>query len=258
MRDSFLVRGVAFNKTFSYAGFEQQPKKFLNPKILVLNIELELKSEKENAEIRLSDPLQYQSIVDAEWNIIYDKLDKCVQSGAKIVLSRLAIGDLATQYFAGRDIFCAGCVAEEDLQRVAAATGGTVSTSVNNVIDEVLGTCEVFEEKQVAGPSGQTATIVLRGGADQFIEEAERSLHDAIMIVRRAVKNSTVVPGGGAIDMEISKYLRQHARTIAWKSQLFINAYAKALEVIPRQLCDKAAFDATDVLNKLRQKHASG
>ncbi|KAJ7964846.1 T-complex protein 1 subunit eta [Quillaja saponaria] len=224
-----------------------------------------LKSEKENAEIRLSDPSQYQSIVDAEWNIIYDKLDKCVQSGAKVVLSRLAIGDLATQYFADRDIFCAGRVTEEDLQRVAAATGGTVQTSVNNVIDGVLGTCELFEEKQVGNerfnifsgcPSSLTATIVLRGGADQFIEEAERSLHDAIMIVRRALKNSTVVAGGGAIDMEISRYLRQHARTIAGKSQLFINAYAKALEVIPRQLCDNAGFDATDVLNKLRQKHA--
>ncbi|KAL6995389.1 T-complex protein 1 subunit eta [Sarracenia purpurea var. burkii] len=319
MRDSFLVNGVAFKKTFSYAGFEQQPKKFLKPKILLLNVQLELKSEKENAEIRLSDPSQYQSIVDAEWNIIYDKLDKCVKSGAKIVLSRLAIGDLGTQdvpltklwnacggnqrrikvhvdfciytklgevvailvrwrmskqnpqivgvyqYFADRDIFCAGRVTEEDLQRVAAATGGTVQTSVNNIIDEVLGSCEIFEEKQVGNerfnifsgcPSGQTATIVLRGGADQFIEEAERSLHDAIMIVRRALKNSTVVAGGGAIDMEISRYLRQHARTIAGKSQLFINSYAKALEVIPRQLCDNAGFDATDVLNKLRQKHA--
>ncbi|WMV34747.1 hypothetical protein MTR67_028132 [Solanum verrucosum] len=290
MRDSFLVNGVAFKKTFSYAGFEQQPKKFVNPKILLLNIELELKSEKENAEIRLSDPAQYQSIVDAEWNIIYDKLDKCVKSGAKVVLSRLAIGDLATQYFADRDIFCAGRVSEEDLQRVAAAAGGTVQTTVNNVIDEVLGSCEIFEEKQVGNerfnifsgcPSGKTATIVLRGGADQFIEEAERSLHDAIMIVRRAVKNSTVVPGGGAIDMEISRFLRHHARTIQGKSQLFINSYAKALEVailfhfalteklfavvffirkickiIPRQLCDNAGFDATDVLNKLRQKHA--
>ncbi|KAE8709938.1 T-complex protein 1 subunit eta [Hibiscus syriacus] len=246
-------------------GIKKQPKKFLNPKILLLNIELELKSEKENAEIRLSDPSQYQSIVDAEWNIIYDKLDKCVKSGAKVVLSRLAIGDLATQYFADRDIFCAGRVTEEDLHRVAAATGGTIQTSVNNIIDEVLGTCEAFEEKQVGNerfnifsgcPSGRTATLVLRGGADQFIEEAERSLHDAIMIVRRALKNSTVVAGGGAIDMEISRYLRQHARTIAGKSQLFINSYAKALEVIPRQLCDNAGFDATDVLNKLRQKHA--
>ncbi|PHT79096.1 T-complex protein 1 subunit eta [Capsicum chinense] len=154
---------------------------------------------------------------------------------------------------------------KKDLQRVAAAAGGTVQTTVNNVIDEVLGSCEIFEEKQVGNerfnifsgcPSGKTATIVLRGGADQFIEEAERSLHDAIMIVRRAVKNSTVVPGGGAIDMEISRFLRQHARSIQGKSQLFINSYAKALEIIPRQLCDNAGFDATDVLNKLRQKHA--
>ncbi|GJU61840.1 T-complex protein 1 subunit eta [Tanacetum coccineum] len=279
MKDSFLVNGFKFKKTFSYAGFEQQPKKFLNPKILLLNIELELKSRKRKCQDKV-DPLQYQSIVDAEWNIIYDKLDKCVKSGAKIILSRLAIGDLATQvaeffylkivlylqielYY--RDIFCAGRVAEDDLNRVTAATGGTVQTSVNNVIDEVLGSCEVFEEKQVGNerfnifsgcPSGLTATIVLRGGADQFIEEAERSLHDAIMIVRRAMKNSTVVAGGGAIDMEISRHLWQHARKIAGKSQLFINAFAKALEVIPRQLCDNAGFDATDVLNKLRQKHA--
>ncbi|KAF8376801.1 hypothetical protein HHK36_031526 [Tetracentron sinense] len=227
MRDSFLVNGVAFKKTFSYAGLEQQPKKFLNPKILLLNIELELKSEKENAEIRLSDPLQYQSIVDAEWNIIYDKLDKCVQSGAKIILSRLAIGDLATQYFADRDIFCAGRVTEEDLQRVSAATGGTVQTFLGLVSSSRKNKLEMSGLIYSVGcGSGWTATIVLRGGADQFIEEAERSLHDAIMIVRRALKNSTVVAGGGAID------------------------------VIPRQLCDNAGFDATDVLNKLRQKHA--
>lgn len=266
MRDSFLVEGVAFKKTFSYAGFEQQPKVFERPKILLLNIELELKSEKENAEVRLTDPTAYQSIVDAEWNIIYDKLDKCVKSGAKIVLSRLAIGDLGTQYFADRDIFCAGRVAEEDLQRVASATSGQVQTSVNNVVPEVLGECARFEERQVGNerynlftgcPHAKTATIVLRGGADQFIEEADRSLHDAIMIVRRAAKNSTVVAGGGAIDMEVSRHLRQYARSIAGKSQLFINSFAKALEVIPRQLCDNAGFDATDVLNKLRQKHAA-
>ncbi|KAJ6311051.1 hypothetical protein OIU76_015718 [Salix suchowensis] len=244
MRDSFLVNGVAFKKTFSYAGFEQQPKKFVNPKILLLNIELELKSEKENAEIRLSDPSQV---------------------GQKLFFHALQLGILEHSILPIEISFCAGRVSEEDLQRVAAATGGTVQTTINNVIDEVLGTCEIFEEKQVGNerfnifngcPSGTTATIVLRGGADQFIEEAERSLHDAIMIVRRAMKNSTVVAGGGAIDMEISRYLRQHARTIAGKSQLFINSYAKALEVIPRQLCDNAGYDATDVLNKLRQKHA--
>lgn len=108
--DSFLVNGVAFKKTFSYAGFEQQPKSFDNPKIAILNIELELKSEKENAEIRIDNPDDFQKIVDAEWNIIYKKLDDIIASGAKIILSKLPIGDLATQYFADRDIFCAGRV----------------------------------------------------------------------------------------------------------------------------------------------------
>ena len=94
--DSFLVRGVCFKKTFSYAGFEQQPKCFENPLIALLNIELELKAEKDNAEVRIDNPDDFQQIVDAEWNIIYEKLDKIVDSGAKIVLSNLPIGDLAT------------------------------------------------------------------------------------------------------------------------------------------------------------------
>lgn len=146
LRDSFLVDGVAFKKTFSYAGFEQQPKAFDGPKILLLNIELELKSEKENAEIRLDDPAKYQSIVDAEWNIIYSKLKACVDSGAKIVFSRLAIGDLATQYFADRNVFCAGRVTKDDLERVAKATGGQIQTTVNNLDPKVLGQCEKYSE----------------------------------------------------------------------------------------------------------------
>ena len=133
LRDSMLVRGVAFKKTFSYAGFEQQPKAFTKPKILLLNIELELKAERDNAEIRLDDPAKYQSIVDAEWRIIYEKLENCHKSGAQIVLSRLAIGDLATQYFADRGLFCAGRVTEDDLKRVAKATGARVQTTVNNL-----------------------------------------------------------------------------------------------------------------------------
>ena len=263
--DSFLVHGVAFKKTFSYAGFEMQPKCYdEDPKILLLNIELELKSERDNAEVRLDDPTKYQAIVDAEWNIIYDKLDKCAASGAQVILSRLPIGDLATQYFADRDIFCAGRVPQDDMKRVADATGATVQTTVNNLDVKVLGTCRKFEERQVGAerfnlftgcPLARTATMVLRGGSEQFLDEAHRSLHDAIMIVRRTLKNPSVVPGGGAIDMELSRVIRERASTIAGKGQLFMMAFAKALEVIPRQLADNSGFDATDVLNKLRKKH---
>jgi T-complex protein 1 subunit eta len=263
-----LVDGVAFKKTFSYAGFEQQPKAFKNPKILCLNVELELKAERDNAEVRVNQVEDYQAIVDAEWTIIYNKLEAIVKTGAKVVLSRLPIGDLATQYFADRDIFCAGRVDSQDLKRVVEATGAQIQSTCSDLDPEKhLGTCAYFEERQIGGerynlfmgcPQAKTCTLVLRGGAEQFIAEVERSLHDAIMVVRRTVKNRHVVAGGGAIEMELSRYLRDYARTIHGKQQLVIGAFARALEVIPRQLCDNAGFDATDILTRLRQKHAQG
>uniref|UniRef100_A0A8W8IMT1 T-complex protein 1 subunit eta n=4 Tax=Magallana gigas TaxID=29159 RepID=A0A8W8IMT1_MAGGI len=267
LEDSMLVAGVAFKKTFSYAGFEMQRKQYEKPLIALLNVELELKAEKENAEVRVDNVQEYQSIVDAEWKILYEKLDHVHKSGAKVVLSKLPIGDVATQYFADRDMFCAGRVPDEDLKRTLKACGGSIQTTCQNLASNVLGSCEKFEEIQIGGerynlftgcPQARTCTMILRGGAEQFIEETERSLHDAIMIVRRAMKNDAVVAGGGAIEMELSKYLRDYSRSIAGKEQLMISAMAKALEIIPRQLCDNAGFDATNILNKLRQSHAEG
>jgi len=265
LEDTLLVSGVAFKKTFSYAGFEMQPKQYTNPKIALLNIELELKAERDNAEVRLENVEEYQKVVDAEWTILYEKLEKLYSSGAKVILSKLPIGDVATQYFADRDMFCAGRVVDEDLKRTMKACGGSILTTVTGLDDSVLGTCHNFEEKQVGGerfnfftgcPQAKTCTIIIRGGAEQFMEETERSLHDAIMIVRRATKNDAVVAGGGAIEMELSKHLRDVSRSIAGKEQMLIGAIARALEVIPRQLCDNAGFDSTNILNKLRQKHA--
>lgn len=103
--------------------------------------------------------------------------------------------------------------------------------------------------------STKSVTIVIRGGAAQYIEEAARSLNDAIMIVLRAVKTHAIVAGGGAIEMELSRYLREYVRTVKGKQQLVINGFAKALEIIPRQLSDNTGMDSTDVINKLRQLH---
>lgn len=267
LEDSFLLDGVAFEKTFSYAGFEQQPKHFDDAKVLCLNMELELKAERDNAEIRIDDVTQYQSFVDAEWKIIYSKLDAIAASGANIVLSKLAIGDLATQYFADRGIFCAGRVGADDLLRVCKATGAAVQTTVSNLVPSVLGSCGRFEEAQIGDarynlfsgcPGGRSSTLVLRGGGAHFIDEAERSLHDAVMVVRRARANAAVVAGGGAVEMELGKWLHEKAMAIAGKEQLVVDAFATALEVIPRQLADNAGYDSTLVLNQLRQKHAEG
>ncbi|XP_063877729.1 T-complex protein 1 subunit eta-like [Scylla paramamosain] len=267
LEDSRLIDGVAFKKTFSYAGFEMQPKHYDDPKIAMLNIELELKAERDNAEIRVNNVEEYQKIVDTEWKILYEKLDLIHKSGAKVVLSKLPIGDVATQYFADRDMFCAGRVAEQDMKRTIKACGGAIMTTAHDLCDSVLGTCKRFEEQQIGAerfnlfmgcPHTKTCTIVLRGGAEQFLEETERSLHDAIMIVRRALKHDAVVAGGGAVELEVSRHLRECSRSIAGKEQLFMAAYAKALEVIPRQLCDNAGFDSTIILNKLRARHAEG
>jgi T-complex protein 1 subunit eta len=264
--ESFLVEGVAFKRTFSYAGFEQQPKMFSEPKILLLNLELELKSERENAEIRIDDPTKYQSIVDAEWDIIYEKLRLCAESGANIVLSKLPIGDLATQYFADRGIFCAGRVSDQDLTRTSKATGARIQTTVHGLSSEVLGTCGDFEERQVGAerynifrgcPLASTATMVIRGGADQFIAETERSLHDALMVVKNCVKSSEIVAGGGAVELAVARHLKELSRGITGKLQLIVSAFARALEIIPRQLAENAGFDATDILNKLRHAHAT-
>ena len=165
-------------------------------------------------------------------------------------------------------MFCAGRVQEDDLKRTQKACGGGIITTVENLdnqVQQVFGTSEVFEEMQIGSerynlftgcPKAKTATMILRGGAEQFIDEVERSLHDAIMIVRRAVKNDSIVAGGGAIEMALSRTLRDYSRTVPGKEQLVIAAYAKAFEIIPRQLCENAGFDATNILNKLRQKHA--
>ncbi len=164
--------------------------------------------------------------------------------------------------------YCVLCSrAQVDLTRVARATGATVQTSLGDLSVDVLGACAKFEERQIGDKrynfflgckNAKSCSIILRGGAEQFIAEAERSLHDAICIVRRAVKHATVVAGGGAIEMELSRLLRDHAQTIHSKVQLIILAYAKALEVIPRTLADNAGFDSTDVVTELRARHAKG
>jgi len=159
-------------------------------------------------------------------------------------------------------------VSSDDLERVVQACGGSISSTCSDIQPQHLGTCERFDERQIGGErfnffegclAAKTCTLVLRGGAEQFIAEVERSLHDAIMIVKRAIRNNSIVAGGGACEMEISAFLHKYAdKNIPHKQQAIIKSFAKALEIIPRQLCDNAGFDATDILNRLRVEHRKG
>lgn len=266
LEDSELIEGVAFEKTFSYAGFEQQPKSFDNPKIVLLNVELELKAERDNAEVRIDRVSEYQAIVDAEWQILYDKLDAIVKSGAQIVLSRLPIGDVATQYFADRNLFCAGRVPIDDLERVSSAIGAPILSTVHQ-IDTATGTCGRFEERQIGGkrvnvftgcPRAKTCTILLRGGSDQFLAEVERSLNDAVLIVKRAILSKDLIAGGGAVEMQVALGVRKAALSTPGTAQVIMCAYGQAFEAIPRQLCENSGLDPTDTLAKLRKAHSDG
>ena len=143
-----------------------------------------MKAEKDNAEVRVEHVDDYQAIVDAEWQIILDKLQQIEDTGANIVLSKLPIGDLATQYFADRNIFCAGRVSGDDMDRVIKAVGGSIQSTTTDIKPEYLGTCELFEEMQIGSerynlfkgcPQAKTCTLLLRGGAEQVIAEVERS-----------------------------------------------------------------------------------
>lgn len=156
-------------------------------------------------------------------------------------------------------------MAKEDIKRVEQATGAVLQTTVTDFRPESLGICGQFEERRIGKeryniftgcPKSKTATILLRGGAEQFLKESERSLNDSIMIVRRMMKNSRIIPGGGAVEMELSKMLRIESRKIKGKEHLIMHSFAKALEIIPRTLAENAGFSANNVLNQLRRIHS--
>lgn len=261
--DSEMVDGVAFEKCFTYAGYEQQPKKIEDPKIICLNIELEWKQERDNCEVRMKSVEDYQSIVDAEWKLIKDKLDRIIETGANIVLSSLPVGDYATQYFARKNIFCAGRVSREDVFRVINACGGKVYNSTN--FFGALGTCRLFEERQVgklrynyfSGGTKKAFTLIIRGPGDDVLNEVERSVNDAVMVVKKTLKNKEVVTGGGSIEMELSKYIRSKAMSQEEKKSILVYiAISKAFEVIPYQLAKNLGLDAIEVIQQLRYEHS--
>lgn len=261
IRDSFLVNGVAFEKCFTYAGYEQQPKMIRSPKIVCLNVELEWKAERDNAEVRISDVSEYQRVVDAEWKIIRDKLDKVIESGANVVLSSLPIGDYATQYFARKGIFCSGRVEKEDLQRTALFAGCSVLSSTGYL---KTGSCELFEERQVGkvrynfftGGSTKSRTVMLRGPGATALEEVERSLNDALMVVRRTMRTKEIVCGGGSVEMQLSHLVKEKSLEFENK-QLFVGTcVAQAFEVIPFTLATNFGLDALATIQQLRRVHS--
>ncbi|KAI4290916.1 T-complex protein 1 subunit eta [Pancytospora philotis] len=257
--DSELVGGVAFEKTFTYAGYDQQPKKIHSPKVCLLNVELEWKSERENAELRIESIGEYQRVVDAEWAIIKEKLDDVIGKGANVVLSSQPIGDYATQYFAARGVFSAGRV--RNLDEIARSLGGRISSYTKYA--DLCG-CDLFEERQLGkyrynyfeGTGIRARTLLLRGPGADVLEEVERAVHDAVCVIQTALRGRCLVTGGGSVEMQLSRACRDASRRLQGGKMLVFRAVAKAFERVPDQLARNFGLDAVAVMQRLRCAHA--
>lgn len=290
LRDSFLVDGIVFSKSFVYAGYEQQPKHIERPKILLLNHEIELKHQKEFARLVINDPSQYNEFVDTEWQLVYRKLQQIYDTECTLVLDQQAIGDLATQHFAQRGISNISRIPEQVMQAIASAVGGTILSSLENIgstatNDEfgIFGTCDLFEERNIGderycilsgcqGGAGRgrprTVTMVVRGSSEEVVQEAVRSLHDAISVCSNVLQDPYFVYGGGATEMFIRESLEaictgSDEGTNAIASQLHRNpklvdcimSFAQSMEDVVHILANNSGLDAASIGAELRHIH---
>ncbi|KAI5172428.1 T-complex protein 1 subunit eta [Nematocida sp. LUAm3] len=267
-----LINGVAFEKCFTYAGYEQQPKRIEHPKILVIHVELEWKSEVENSEIRISDVNEYSKVVSTEWRIITEKLERISKTGANVVLSTLPIGDYATQYFAKHKIFSAGRVPEKEAKRIIEAFGGKSISTLSLLHPSILSTqCVLFEEKEIGKTRynlfhyaltdeeiSKACTIILRGPGAEILAEVQRSLNDSLAVTRRTAGKKEIVAGGGAFEMRMSRELKELSASSHGAKKFVILALSEALEVIPFQLAKNFGHEALLTMQMLRKAHHEG
>lgn len=261
--DSFFLKGIVIKKPFSYAGYEKQYKKVYYPVILLLDIELEIKTEKDHSETKINKISDFRVMIDVEWSIMYEKLDKISQSGTKVVFSKRSIGDLATQYFSERGIICGGRIFIDDLSRISKGTGAQIISSCLNISSDYCGKCRILEEKQIgnerfivlAGCPTEAVTIVIRGGNRKLLDETKRCLNDGIMVMKRVIKNRKIVGGAGSIEMKISSKIKKYTRNLVGAERLILSKFAKSFEIIPKTLCENAGLDFLSIVSCLKNKH---
>lgn len=261
--DSTLFDGIVFKKCFSYAGHQQQPRQIHNAKILLTSVELEWKSERDNAELRINAVEQYDEFVNAEWKIITDKLDNIIKSGANVVFSSAPIGDYATQYFAKHNMCCAGRVDEKDMKNLALKLKTSILTSLDNI--DSIGVSLGFEERQVGNDrynfvkAKGAATLLLRGPGDEVINEVERSLHDALMVVKGNNKSKKMIlTGGGSSEINLSVRLAKQSSQEKNEDVFIFMAVHHAFENFVGILANNFGIDALGTISQLVGLHKSG
>ena len=262
MDQSELVKGIVIDKEVSHP---QMPKQVKNAKIALLNAKLEIEKTEFDAKININSPDQMKLFLDEEESMLRDMTDKVVKSGANVVLCEKGIDDLALHFLSKKNILAVKNVSSNDMEKLAKATGASILASTKDIAPQTLGEAKLVEEVKIGDDKlvyvrdckdPRAVTVVIRGGSEHVVDEAERSFHDALCVVRNAVEDQKIVAGGGAPEAETAKQLREFAVKVGGREQLAIEAYAEALEAIPITIAENAGLDPIDIMVELRSKHA--
>jgi len=258
-----LVRGMVIDKEVAHA---QMPKRVENAKIALLNAKLEIEKTEFDAKINIESPEQMKMFLDEEERMLKEMVEKVSAAGANVLFCEKGIDDLALHFLAKRGILAVKNVSSSDMEKLARATGGKIIASLKDLTPETLGEAKTVEEVKIGDDklvyvreckNPRAVTVVVRGGTEHVVDEAERSLHDALCVVRNAVEDGKIVPGGGAPEAEIARQLRKYAAEVGAREQLAIEAFADAIESIPLTLAENAGLDPIDIMVSLRAEHES-
>jgi archaeal chaperonin len=262
--DSQLVGGVVVDKERLHPNM---PKKVTNAKIALLNAAVEIEKTEVDAKIEITSPDQLQAFLDQEEVMLKGMVENIVKTGANVVFVQKGIDDLAQHFLAKAGIYTVRRVKKSDMEKLARATGAKVATSIHELTKDDLGKAGLVEERKIGDDkmtfveqctNPKSVSIILRGGTEHVVDELERAMNDALRVVGVAVEDKMLVPGGGAPEVELALRLRAYASTVGGREQLAIEAFADAMEVIPKTLAENAGLDQIDSLVALRSAHEKG
>jgi thermosome len=256
-----LIRGIIIDKEVVNPGM---PKTIQNAKIALLDSALEIEKTEISAEIRIKDPSQMKAFLDQENDIMQNMVKKVKASGADVIFCQKGIDDMVQHFLSKEGIMAARRVKESDMEKLARATGGRISSNLDDLKKEDLGTAGLVEERKIGDDKmifvekckdPHSVAILIRAGLERMVDEAERAMTDSLSVVSDVIENNRIVPGGGAVEIEIAKELRKYATKVGGREQLAVEAFADAVEVIPRTLAENAGLEPIDILVELRSTH---
>ncbi|NDB51683.1 MAG: thermosome subunit [Nitrosopumilaceae archaeon] len=264
MKDSLLVEGIVLDKEVVHGGM---PKKITEAKIALINNALEIDKTEFDAKINISNPQQMKTFLDEENRMLKNMVDKVIGSGANVLLCQKGIDDMAQHYLARAGILAVRRVKESDMTKLAKATGATIVTNLDDLFEKELGSAALVEERKIEEDrwvfvegckNPKSVTLLLRGGSQRVVDEVERSVHDALMVVKDVMENPSIVAGGGAPETFAATKLRNWAKSLEGREQLAVEKFADSLEAIPLILSENAGMDPIDTLTNLRSKQLKG